>query len=70
MIISNFYVLTEEYHMGFYCTFMELTEGYKHTQYCACIVKGTSMETKFFMCKHVVIKAEYFDSDKLVSVCM
>ena len=51
MIISNFYVLTKEYHL-------------------ACIVKGTSMETKFFMCKHVVIKAEYFDSDRLVSVCM
>jgi hypothetical protein len=34
------------------------------------------METKFFMCiKHVVIKAEYFEtinwsSDRLVSVCM
>ena len=23
MIISNFYVLTKEYHLGFYCTFME-----------------------------------------------
>jgi hypothetical protein len=32
------------------------------------------METKFFICEHVVIKAEYFEtinwsSDRLVSVC-